>query len=310
MIAERGAAKNTIDAYKRDLIDFCDFLLAQNNEDLTPKSVSSENIEIYAAELALRGLGIATTARRRASLRQFFRFCHAEGLIESDPTTRWDGPKPERPLPKLVETAQIASLIEATSTLKPIDGIRAKCMLELTYGAGLRVSELVGLTIDSLPIRTLLDAQTQSFIIKGKGNKERLVPIGAMGIEALTNWLEVREQTLPLAHNAREKAKKYLFPATTKEGHFGRRQFARLLDKLGLEAGVDTNKLSPHVLRHAFATHLLDGGADLRSVQAMLGHANIATTQIYTHVAMGKLRNMLEQLHPLANNETNKPDEY
>ena len=308
MIAERGAAKNTIEAYRRDLLDFCEFAFAQSSAEISPKGIASDLIEKYGGELAIRGLGVATTARRRASLRQFFRFCQSEGLIEIDPTTRWDGPKPERPLPKLIGSGEIAALIDAADALKPIDALRAKCMLELIYGAGLRVSELVGLLMDSLPIKTIMETNVQSFIIKGKGGKERLVPIGALGLAALREWLEVREQTLPLANNAREKAKKYLFPAHTKEGHFGRRQFARLLDKLGAEAGVDISKLSPHVLRHAFATHLLDGGADLRSVQAMLGHANIATTQIYTHVAMGKMRNMLEQHHPLAGLGQEKPE--
>lgn len=309
MIAERGAAKNTIEAYRRDLLDFCEFACSRVSADASPKAITSDLIEKYGAELANRGMGVATTARRRASLRQFFRFCQSEGKIEIDPTTKWDGPKPERPLPKLVAITEIEALIEAASELKPIDAARAKCMLELIYGAGLRVSELVGLLMDSLPIKTIMETDVQSFIVKGKGNKERLVPIGALGLAALREWLEVREQTLPIANNAREKAKKYLFPANTKEGHFGRRQFARLLDKLGMDAGVDISKLSPHVLRHAFATHLLDGGADLRSVQAMLGHANIATTQIYTHVAMGKLRNMLEQHHPLAELEKGKPQE-
>lgn len=296
MIAERGASKNTIDAYRRDILDFCEFI----GIDTMPNQISHEEIAKYANELAIRGLGVATTARRRASLRQFFHFCHAEGLVEIDPTTRWEGPKAERPLPKLIDAQAIDALINASEALKPIDAIRANCMLELIYGAGLRVSELVSLEIANLPIKNIIDGTAQSFIVKGKGNKERLVPLGEIAVLAIQKWLEVREDALPIALNTREKAKKYLFPANTKEGHFGRRQFARLLDKLALEAGVPPEKLSPHVLRHAFATHLLEGGADLRSVQAMLGHANIATTQIYTHVAQSKLRSILEEKHPLS----------
>lgn len=295
MVVERGASKNTTDAYKRDLNDFCEFIKKDKIEQ-----INYDDIADYAKDLDERGFSSSTTQRRRASLRQFFGFCLEENYISIDPTSRWEGAKPARSLPKTVEVSEIDLIIKATFELAPLDRFRAQCMLELTYGSGLRVSEMVGLPLSAISRRELKDGTLKAILIKGKGEKERIVPINHFAIEALQNWLDVREATIPEGTINRVKAKKFLFPANTKEGHFGRRQFARLLDKLGLIAGVDISRLSPHTLRHAFATHLLEGGADLRAVQMMLGHSDISTTQIYTHVAYAKLKNVLETKHPLS----------
>ncbi len=298
LAAERGASKNTIDAYRSDIGDFIAFC-TQNKIDLKLETICHNTIEEYANSLGQRGFSEGTMARRRAALRQFFKFCQMENYIEIDPTSRWEGPKAPRPLPKLISAEQIDSLFNAIDELDEIDAIRARAMLELLYGAGLRVSELVSLSLASLPLAKIKNSEAKAFIIKGKGQKERLVPLGSLAQSSIQKWLEVRELTIPISHGAKEKAAKFLFPANTAEGHFGRRQFARLLDKLGAKAGINLNNLSPHVIRHAFATHLLEGGADLRAVQSMLGHADIATTQIYTHVAQAKLRNIIEEKHPL-----------
>lgn len=302
LAAERGASKNTIDAYRRDLLDFTSFC-AQKAIPLEIEKISHKAIEDYANSLGERGFSEGTTSRRRAALRQFFKFCQSENYIEIDPSARWEGPKTQRPLPKVISGDQIELLFSALGELDNIEAPRAKAMLELIYGAGLRVTELVSLELARLPIPQIMAGEARAFVIKGKGNKERLVPLGSMAQAAIKEWLIVREASLPNGYAVKDRAAKYLFPANTKEGHFGRRQFARLLDKLGAAAGIDLNSLSPHVLRHAFATHLLEGGADLRAVQSMLGHADIATTQIYTHVTQSKLRNIIETKHPMSKNK-------
>lgn len=302
LMGERGSSKNSIAAYKTDFQDFRQFLLPKFGEDFDINLITHEIITQYANDLARRGMKETTIQRRRSALRQFFFFCLQENLLKIDPTTRWISIKAARPLPKILGQNEVEALIKAIDELEGIEAIRSLVMIELLYGAGLRVSELVSIPMNSLPLKEILSNNANSMIIKGKGNKERLIPLGKHSLEAIKKWLEVRAQTLPIGINS-EKAKKYLFPANTKEGHFGRRQFARLLDKLGVLAGIDISKLSPHVLRHAFATHLLDNGADLRIVQTMLGHADISTTQIYTHVAYSKLKNLVESKHPLSKRE-------
>jgi integrase/recombinase XerD len=299
MIAvERGAARNTLDAYRRDLVDFVDYL---GNARQTFDSASNETIEGYARDLSIRGLSSATTLRRRASLRQFFAFAHSEGWRSDNPTSRWDGLRKERALPKTLKISDVDALIGAARALGGWRGARALCLLELVYGCGLRVSELVGLPMISVP-----KADAPAMLVKGKGGKQRLVPLGSHARAALQDWLAIRSTTVPMAENAgqgdgiRPLGEKFVFPGKGKAGHLGRREFGRLLDELALQAGLDPTKLSPHVLRHAFATHLVEGGADLRAVQVMLGHADIATTQIYTHVADGRLQALVERAHPLA----------
>lgn len=288
---ERGAARNTLDAYRRDLSDFSDFLIERQVDAM---SATHEDIEAFAQDLSVRGLSSTTIARRRAALRQFFQFAVNEGWRADDPTRRWDGPKRGRSLPKTAEIADIDALLAAATTLKGWKAIRARCLIELVYGCGLRVSELVG-----LPMRAIPKPEIAAMRVKGKGGKERLVPLGSHARDALDAWLAVRAHSLPEG-SLRAEAEKFLFPAKGKAGHFGRREFARLLDELAIKAGLDPKKMSPHVLRHAFATHLVEGGADLRSVQVMLGHADISTTQIYTHVADARLTELVTRNHPLA----------
>ncbi len=296
---EKGASKNTIAAYARDFEDFSDFLAQNFKSIVNLEQINHETINAYAIDLSTRGLSEATIQRRRSALRQLFLFALREGICEIDPTTRWEALKAARPLPKLVSQDEIEALLCAIDELDGIEAMRANCMLELCYGAGLRVTELVSLPIKAIDLRELENDTLEAIIIRGKGDKERLIPIGGPSRAALREWLKVREISLPKNSLRAQKAVQFLFPANTKEGHFGRRQFARLLDKIAIMAGLNPEKLSPHVLRHAFATHLLDGGADLRVVQAMLGHADISTTQIYTHVAYQKLKNLVETKHPL-----------
>ncbi|MFY7760871.1 tyrosine recombinase [Aquidulcibacter sp.] len=288
---ERGAARNTLDAYRRDLTDFDEFLVTRGVEALVADHV---DVEAFAQDLSVRGLSSTTIARRRAALRQFYQFAVSEGWRSDDPTRRWDGPKQARNLPKTAEVADIDALLAAATALKGWKAQRAACLIELVYGCGLRVSELVG-----LPMRAVPKPEIAAMRVKGKGGKERLVPLGSHARQALDTWLAVRGHSLPEGAQKAE-ADKFLFPAKGKAGHFGRREFARLLDGLAIQAGLDPKKMSPHVLRHAFATHLVEGGADLRSVQVMLGHADIATTQIYTHVADARLTELVTRNHPLA----------
>jgi integrase/recombinase XerD len=293
---ERGAARNTLDAYRRDLSDFADFIAGQHT---TFDNVSSESVEAYARDLANRGLSSATTLRRRAALRQFFTFIQREGWRSDDPTHRWDGVRKSRPLPKTLPSNEVDALIDAARKLGGWRGARALCLLELVYGCGLRVSELVGLPMMALP-----KPDVAAMLVRGKGGKERLVPLGSHARAAVSSWLEARLATLPKKgtkySEMSEIMTKFVFPGKGKAGHLGRREFGRLLEELALKAGLDPKKLSPHVLRHAFATHLVEGGADLRAVQVMLGHADIATTQIYTHVADARLQKLVETVHPLA----------
>jgi integrase/recombinase XerD len=304
MIAvERGAARNTLDAYRRDLLDFSDFIRSHRKSF---DDASAQTVEAYARNLAIRGLSNATVSRRRAALRQFFAFAHHEGWRSDDPTSRWDGVAKSRSLPKTLKTDDVEALIAAAKALGGWRGVRALCLLELVYGCGLRVSELVGLPLKSLP-----KEDAPAMLVKGKGGKERLVPIGSHARAAINAWTLIRIQTLPKSGPKSgpglELAAKFVFPARGKAGHLGRREFGRLLEELALQAGLDPKKLSPHVLRHAFATHLVEGGADLRAVQVMLGHADIATTQIYTHVADARLQTLVETTHPLAKRASGKP---
>jgi len=293
---ERCAARNTIDAYRRDLLDFSEFASAQG---IDFETISNDCVEAYARNLAGRGMSSATTLRRRAALRQFFTFAHSEGWRKDNPTSRWDGIPKARGLPKTLPTSDVEALISAARTLGGWRGRRALCLLELVYGCGLRVSELVGLPMTAVP-----KAEETALLVTGKGGKERLVPLGSHARAALSAWLDIRTSTLPQSLGQSERsvtlASKFVFPGRGKSGHLGRREFGRLLDELAISAGLDPDKLSPHVLRHAFATHLVEGGADLRTVQIMLGHADIATTQIYTHVADSRLHRLVETSHPLA----------
>lgn len=282
--AERGARANTLDAYARDLED----ARAEVRGGL--KSAHAEAVEAYVAGLAKRGLSAATARRRISALRQFYRFLLQENVRADDPTSRLDAPKRARVLPKTLSPEEIARLIDAAETA------RDKALIELLYGAGLRVSELV-----SLPLRAAPKPGQAHMIVEGKGGKERTVVLGGPALKALDAHLAARAGALPKNEAQREKAQRWLFPsASAADGKLTRRRVAQILEAAAARAGIDPARVSPHVLRHAFATHLVEGGADLRTVQTLLGHADIATTQIYTHVAEGRLKTLMETKHPLA----------
>jgi integrase/recombinase XerD len=287
MAVERAAAKNTLAAYTRDLADAAGFLAGRG---LDLSDASAEDVEAYFADLGARGLAPATAARRRASVRQYYRFVLGEGWRADDPSRRVEAPKKGRSLPKVLSRAEMDSLIAAAGAKDGVQGLRLACMVELAYASGLRISELTGLTLAAL-------ARDPAYLmVKGKGGKERLAPLNMASREAVKAYLEVRPEFLPKG----DKANPWLFPSRGKGGRLTPRRFAQLLDEAAADAGIDPGRVSPHVLRHAFATHLLEGGADLRVVQKLLGHADIATTQIYTHVAGDRLREVVQTRHPLA----------
>jgi integrase/recombinase XerD len=282
--AERGARANTLDAYARDLDD------ARQHVRGALASADARAIEAYVAGLTRRGLSPATARRRISALKQFYRFLLQDDVRGDDPTSRLDAPKRARQLPKTLSTEQVVRLIEAAETA------RDRALMELLYGAGLRVSELV-----SLPLRAAPKPGQDHMIIEGKGGKERLVALGGPALAALDAHLVEREARLPKTEKQRERAQRWLFPsANAADGKLTRRRGGQILEAAAAKAGLDPARISPHVLRHAFATHLVDGGADLRTVQTLLGHADIATTQIYTHVAEGRLKTLVETKHPLA----------
>jgi len=290
MAVERAAAKNTLNAYRRDLADAGAFLASRGGLG----GAEAEAVEAYFGELGRRGLSPATAARRRAALRQFYRFVLGEGWRTDDPSRRVDAPKKGRPLPKLVSRGEIERLIAAATMEGDARGLRLACMIEVVYAAGLRVSELTGLTLQAV-------SRDPAFLmIRGKGGKDRLAPLNAPARTAIKAYLEVRDQFLRPGPNG-PLPSPWLFPSrTAAAGRLTPARFAQMLNDCAAAAGVDPARVSPHVFRHAFATHLLEGGADLRAVQTLLGHADIATTQIYTHVASDRLRETVLTKHPLA----------
>jgi integrase/recombinase XerD len=287
MAVERGATPNTLDAYRRDLRDYEGFLARHGQ---SPLDADAAAVRAWLAGLSAAGLASATMARRLSAIRQLHRFLFLEGARADDPTQSVDGPRPRRPLPKVLERAEIEALIAAAGAVPGAAGLRLVACLELLYASGLRVTELVALPLSALaPDRRLL-------IVLGKGGKGRMVPVGRAATAALEAYLAVREQFLA----RRSKGRAYLFPSRSGKGHLTRQRLTQLLKELALAAGIDPARLSPHVPRHAFASHLLAGGADLRALQMMLGHADIATTQIYTHVQGERLTAVVQAHHPLA----------
>ena len=287
MSVERAAAKNTLVAYTRDLTDASGFL-AGRGRDLA--DASAEDVEAYFTALGARGLSPATASRRRAAVRQFYRFVLGEAWRADDPSRRVEAPRKGRSLPKVLSRAEVDRLIAAAGAKDGAQGLRLACMVELAYASGLRISELTGLTLAAL-------ARDPAYlIVKGKGGKERLAPLNDAARTAVKAYLAVRPGFLPKG----DKANPWLFASRGKEGRLTPRRFAQLLDEAAADAGIDPARVSPHVLRHAFATHLLEGGADLRVVQTLLGHADIGTTQIYTHVAGERLAEVVASKHPLA----------
>lgn len=292
LTAERNAAANTLAAYKHDLEDAQGYLRGRGTDLASADTVALRG---YLTALAAADLSPRTQARRLSALRQFYRFLVDDGQRGNDPATALDAPKLGRPLPKLLSEEEMLAVIEVCRGLDGAEGARLLAMVELLYASGLRVSELV-----RLPIAAVM--RDQPFMtVTGKGNKERLVPLNPPAKAALSAYLTHRPAF------TRGQASPYLFPSRGKEGHLTRQRFGQLLKEIGLKAGLDPARISPHVLRHAFATHLLDHGADLRSLQKMLGHADIATTQIYTHVQEERLKSLVEAHHPLSRTGKARP---
>ena len=287
MAVERDASPHTLSAYGRDLAD------AEAGIAGGLMRGDEAGVEVWYADLGRRGLSPATQARRRSSVRQFYRFALGEGWRADDPSRRLDAPKQGRSLPRTLGGDEIERLLTAAATHDGAAGLRMVALVELAYASGLRVSELLGLKVEAVR------RDPAFLIVRGKGGKERLVPLNAPAREAVKVWLIARDAARP------EKApdSPWLFPSTSAKGHLTPRRFAQLLDQAAVDAGIDPARVSPHVLRHAFATHLLEGGADLRVVQTLLGHADIATTQIYTHVATDRLAQVVRDKHPLARDE-------
>jgi integrase/recombinase XerD len=284
MAVERAAARNTLTAYGKDLADAGAFLAGRGR---SLSDASTEDVEAYFESLGARGLSASTAARRRAALRQFYRFVLGEGWRADDPSRRVDAPRQGRPLPRVLSREEMERLIAAAAARDGAQGLRLACMVELIYASGMRVSELL-----SLPLAAL-QRDPAYLIVKGKGGKERLAPLNDAARTAVKAYLEVRPA---YAHGPPSP---WLFASRGAGGRLTARRFSQLLGEAAADAGIDPARVSPHVLRHAFATHLLEGGADLRTVQTLLGHADISTTQIYTHVAEDRLREVVRTKHPL-----------
>ena len=286
LAVERGASSNTIEAYGRDLTDFIGFLRARGRAS---EAAKSDDLRAYLTRLSRAGLAARTVARRLSALRQYHRFLYAEGWRGDDPTAALESPRQGRSLPKVLSETEVDSLLESARAADSPEAVRLACLLELLYGTGLRVSELVALPFAAAA------RDPRLMIVQGKGGKERMVPLGEPARHALSRYLAARPNFLPKGEESR-----WLFPSHARGGHLTRRRVGQLLKELAVRAGLDPDKVSPHVMRHAFASHLLDHGADLRSVQQMLGHADISTTQIYTHVLNERLKALVRDHHPLA----------
>lgn len=300
MSAERGAATNTLQSYERDLEDARSFL---NGRTVRLTEATPDDLRAYLGHLAGQGFAASSQARRLSALRQFFKFLYGEGLRGDDPTGILDAPKKGRSLPKTLSIDDVGRLIARAEAeaAEPGGGLllrrRMHLLVELLYATGMRVTELV-----SLPASVL--AQTGRFlVVKGKGNKERMVPLSRAAVAALESYGEA----LAAEIGDDPAGGGFLFPAQSKEGYLPRQVFARDLKALAGRAGIRAATLSPHVLRHAFASHLLQNGADLRAVQELLGHSDISTTQIYTHVLEERLHQLVQTHHPLAK-QAKKPD--
>lgn len=291
MSAERGASKNTLSSYARDLGRYGDHV---SSLGVAFKEVSSTQIQSHLANLGSEGLAAASQARHLSAIRQFHKFLFTEGLREDDPCGTIDSPKLGRPLPKVMSMEEVENLIshaeeEAGNTAgteaAKLRRMRLYVLIELIYATGLRVSELV-----SLPA-SAARATAQYLTVRGKGDRERIVPLSKKAKDAMRRYVDLKWDG--------KRVDGFLFPASSAAGHYARQAFARDLKDLAIRAGLQPSKISPHVMRHAFASHLLQNGADLRAVQQLLGHADISTTQIYTHVLDERLRKLVEEHHPL-----------
>ena len=290
LAAERGASENTLSAYGKDLADYTEHLGKAKRAIAT---ATTDNIQSYLASLTKRGFAAASLARRLSAVRQLHRFLYAEGLRGDDPAAVIEGPKRGRPLPKVLSVKEVDKLIDTArggigkAALEPgqhVRALRLACLIEVLYATGLRVSELIALPASAAR------RDERMLVVRGKGGRERLVPLNAKAKEAMREYLAALPD---------EMRSKWLFPSFGESGHLTRQHAARELKDLAVAAGLRAERVSPHVLRHAFASHLLQNGADLRVVQTLLGHSDISTTQIYTHVLEERLKSMVRDLHPL-----------
>jgi integrase/recombinase XerD len=299
LAAEQGAGPNTLDAYRRDLMDLSEFLTRAGKGFA---GVETEALRDYLAQLDQRGFKSSSVARRLSAMRHLFRFLLSERIRSDDPAAILSGPKRGRGLPKVLSISDVDRLLVRAKALtetpeasasQRLRALRLYCLLEVLYATGLRVSELVTLPLSA----SRRDARM--IVVRGKGNKERLVPLNQASRQAMADYLAAIEAQKPVAKK-NAAASKWLFPSFGESGHLTRQHFARDLKELAAAAGLSPRLVSPHVLRHAFASHLLHNGADLRIVQTLLGHTDISTTQIYTHVVEDRLKSLVRDLHPLA----------
>lgn len=290
MTVDRAAAQNTLKNYGRDLERFAHFIRKRNETLLT---AGADDISAFLEMLETEGLAASTAALKCSALRQFYLFLYSENYRGDNPAAAVDRPRTRRPLPKILSEEETARLVEAAGGAGA-KALRLRAMIELLYSAGLRVSELV-----SLPLAAAQGAR-EAILVRGKGGKERVAPLGGAARRALKDYLAVRGEFLAKDAEGEPRSSRFLFPSRGKTGHVTAARFAQLIKELAGEAGIAPERVSPHVLRHAFATHLLSGGANLREVQSMLGHADITTTEIYTHVAQDRLKDLVFRAHPLA----------
>ena len=292
--AELNAAENTLLAYGRDLVDFADWLARQGRDFST---ASRADIEAYLVALDTEGLAKSTRARRLSSIKQLYRFAYDEALRDDNPSLQIKGPGRDKKLPKTLSMEEVDRLLEHSEThgRSAGDRLRNACLMQLLYATGMRVSELVGLPVAAVR------GDPQLLLIRGKGGKERMVPLSPPAQTALAAWLVHRdagEESARLENGAAPS--RFLFPSRGKSGHLTRVRFFTLIKEIAVASGVSPEKVTPHTLRHAFATHLLENGADLRAIQTLLGHADIATTEIYTHVLEERLKELVLEHHPLS----------
>jgi len=285
--AELGAARNTQEAYGRDLRDFLTFLESRGAGFATADRAM---VEDYLVQCEAIGLATATKARRLSSIKQLYRFAFEENLRKDNPAIQVRGPRKDKRLPKSLSLQEVEQLLQTAHTMpkQRADKMRLTCLMDLLYATGMRVTELV-----SLPVAAVR-GNPDMILVRGKGGKERMVPLSPSARDAVILWLSLRDQDEAHTKSA------FLFPSRGKQGHLTRIWFFQQIKKLALMAGINAEKVTPHSLRHAFATHLLAGGADLRSIQTLLGHADIATTEIYTHIQYERLRELVLEHHPLA----------
>jgi integrase/recombinase XerD len=286
MVAERGATKNTVEAYGRDLQDLEAFVRSKGRALHKAKVL---DLKDYLKDLHDAGFSPRTQARKSSTFREFYKFLYTEGVRADNPSDAIENPKLGKSLPKYLTEKEISLMLKEANSDKTPHGRRAAALLETLYATGLRVSELV-----SLPLATAVRAK-DSIIVMGKGQKERLVPLNSKSVKAIRDYIAVRDEFLK-----KGRTSKWLFPSNSKSGHLTRDGFYKIIKQIACDAGVSPSKVSPHVIRHSFASHLLAHDVDLRSIQKMLGHSDISTTEIYTHVQSERLKNMVKKSHPLA----------